>query len=226
MNIVKIQTLLIGSLIGCVSSTCSADVELSIQQAQPFSNGGCFYVVATAVNEAPDFEMRNYGLELSVSGMNLSNLSSGFPPTTTAWEFSGLTGAATLLSPPPTFVQTSDFNIRDSFVVAQIEYDTTTPTAVSFEFVDAASSSGDGTIFSTSNGDYSTSNSSPTRLVLPGAANASNVFAGHDPGMYTSGGCADFVAVPEPSSFLFLTFLFSGWSWKKRRQRIAQTLTW
>ncbi len=198
-----------------LSSELHANVELSIEQAQAHSNGGCFYLVATPTEGET---MQNYTIVPNVSGMTITNFSS-------AWEYNGITGNATGFGSPTAYAQlgTNPFSISDSFVVAQFEYVTSTPESVSFGLIGA--SVGDrGTTFDTSAGNYVTDNSFPIsasgvpKLILPPVANNSGALA-HDPGStYTLGTCQDFVPVPEPSSFLFLSLVMSGWMWKRRRQ--------
>jgi|GEM_PF-4356014 len=193
---------LLPALLVLFSSIALADIELSVEQVQAFNDGGCFYVVATPTNgETID----NYVLAFNTdAGTDLGN-----PPLDTT--VSGLTPQADFVSFVGgwSHVGQGDFGITESFPVAQFTYETNSPQSVTFEITNV-------TTFNTAGGNLDSSNG----LVIPSIADSSVVFA-HANTMF-SGVCAPYQAVPEPSSFLFLTLVLSGWSWKKRRQRIAQ----
>lgn len=212
-------------------TTAHANVELSVQGVQAYSNGGCFYLVATPTEGET---MNNYALALNVTGMSINNLfPSGFPPNPTGWEYNGITPAATTVGNPPEFVQQTDFSISQSFAVAQFVYDTATPAAVSFEVLGASATptpnGSVGTSFGTDAGEYVTDDSFPItsssvpKLIVPSVANASNLFA-HQAGVYP-GVCQDLVPVPEPSGFMFVAIAVSGWTWHRRRTTVTQSHT-
>ena len=182
--------------LACLPTFVAADIELTVEQAQAFEDGGCFYVVATPTNGET---INNYVFNFSTTSMdNLSIDWANSGLTRQAQDLTGIFGGWTHVRADDGNLPDVPFGIQQQFVVAQFTYETSSPGSVSFQ-------TNSQTSFDTSAGNLSSAGTSPNRLVLPAFADGTGVFS-HASTMF-SGNCAAFVPVPEPSSFMFLSLI-------------------